>query len=388
MTDGPVLVLGASFHQLEVIARGRRRGNRVIVADNVPENPGHGLADASFVVDTTDVDAIVGVADSEQVAAVIAPGTDIAMRALAAVAARRGLPGPSVEVAATVTSKLAFRRWQQAHSMPSPEAHEIEGHSLPAPGTWIVKPDRSSGSKGVRVVMDDAELADAVAAAREHDRCVMIERALQGHQLTIEGIVAGGQLRWAVILDRQTAEPPWCATTGHRVPTLLTDEQAERALAAIGTTIVTLDLGDGPVDADLVITADGPVVLELSPRLGGNGITSLVRLATGLDLTDVALDFAMGREPAGFPPAVPRPSAVVLLGINDAGALTYDPAGCERVRKQRWVEELTLEPAGTVTRPFVDGQSTVGRALITGSTRAAVDARVELLVGTLDLGAT
>jgi biotin carboxylase len=387
MNDRTLLVLGASPHQLDVIAAAQRRGLRVAVADNVPDNPGHRLADVSHVVDTTDAGAIEAVARAEGAAAIVAPCTDVAVPTAAGVAARLGLPGVAPEIAAVTTSKLAFRRWQREIGLPSPETVELtDGAPLPGAGRWLVKPDRSSGSKGIRIVEDAAQLASALATARAFGPDVVIEREVEGHHVTVEALLRAGEPAWAVVLDRQTAKPPWVATTGHRLPTLLTPDDVERTLAAVTATVRALGLREGPLDVDAVV-GDEIVVLELSPRLGGNRITGLLELATGVDLADIAVDVGFGR-PTPVPPApVVRPSAVLLLGVEREGRLVYDAAAVEALRAEPWVEQLELQPAGTPARAFVDGRATVGSALLTALSRREIDTRAEELLARLELGA-
>jgi hypothetical protein len=130
------------------------------------------------------------------------------------------------------------------------------------------------------------------------------------------------------------------------------------------------------------------VVLELSPRLGGNSITALVRLATGVDLAAAAVAAALGERRALPGPPVITPSAVVLLGSAAAGRLAYDAAARARLEAEPWVAALELEPIGTPVRPFVDGRAVVGRAFVTGGDRGEVDARAQAVEDALGVRAT
>jgi biotin carboxylase len=386
MTDTTILVLGASHHQLDVIAEGHRRGLRVAVADNLATNPGHQLADASHVVDTTDVDLIERVARLESVQGVLAPCTDVAVPTAATVAARLGLPGVPEETAQLVTSKARFRRWQHDRGLPAPEAFELDGRpSLPGAGRWVVKPDRSSGSKGIRIVEGERELAAAYEAARDLGGGVVVERAIVGHQVTMAGLLRGGRLSWWVLLDRQTAHEPWCATTGHRVPTRLPEPEAAAAIDALSRTVQELGLEEGPLDADLVV-GDEAVVLELSPRLGGNSITGLLRLATGVDLAGAAIEVALGRPTPTPQVTTPAPTAVVLIGADRRGALRYDVDQFDALRSESWVAGIELAPPGTPVRPFIDGRAQVGRAFLKATDRDGVDARAGELLARLSVG--
>lgn len=375
MTEETLLVLGAASYQLDVIREAQRRGLRVAVVDNVAASPGHRIADASYVVSTRDVDEVERIARSESVRGIVAACTDVAVPTASIVAARLGLPGPPAAAVDIVTSKAAFRRWQRQEGLPSPETYALNGSASVRPkGRVIVKPDRSSGSKGTRIVEEERGIDEAITAARSFGDGVVVERLVDGHHVTVEGLLRRGELAWELVLDRQTAPDPWCATIGHRLPTTLTPVEVERAVDAVARTVRRLGFEEGPVDADLVI-ADEPVLLELSPRLGGNEIASLAQLASDVNLAGAAIDAALG-FPTRLPDeAEPRPSGVILLGVDEEGALSYDERAVKALTAEPWVARLELDPPGTPVRPFTDGRAAVGRALITGRDRRDVDLR-------------
>ena len=387
MTESTLLVLGAARYQLDVIREAQRRGLRVVVADNIVANPGHRLADASYVVSTTDIDAIERVARSESVQGIVAPCTDVAVPTAAIVAARLGLPGPPPLAASLVTSKSAFRRWQKQQQLPSPETYALNGSTSVRPrGRVVVKPDRSSGSKGTRIIEDHRGITEAITTARRLGDGVVVERLVEGHHLTVEGLLRRGRLAWSLVLDRQTAPDPWCATTGHRLPTILTAVEVAQAVDAISKTVQSLGLEEGPVDADLV-WAEDPVVLELSPRLGGNEIASLAKLASGVNLASAAIDAALGLPTRVPEKAKPLPSAVILLGTDRAGRLSYDEGEAKALSAEPWIARLELDPSGTAVLPFVEGRAAVGRALITAPDRSGIDSRADEVIARLGVRA-
>jgi biotin carboxylase len=387
VTEDALLVLGAARYQLDVIKEAQRRGLRVVVADNIATNPGHRFADASYVVSTTEIDAIERVARSESVQGIVAPCTDVAVPTAAIVAARLGLPGPPPFAADLVTSKSAFRRWQKQEQLPSPQTYALNGSTFFRPrGRLVVKPDRSSGSKGTQIIEGDRGITDAITAARRFGDGVVVERLVEGHHLTVEGLLRRGRLAWSLVLDRQTAPDPWCATTGHRLPTTLTAGEVGRAVEAVSKTVHALGLEEGPVDADLV-SADEPVVLELSPRLGGNEIASLAKLASGVNLASAAIDAALGLPTRVPDEATPLPSAVILLGTDRAGRLSYDEGEAHALTTEPWIARLELDPPGTPVLPFVEGRAAVGRVLVTAPDRSGVDSRAEEVVARIGVRA-
>lgn len=394
MKSRTVLVLAASVYQLDAIRTARRLGYRIVTVDNRPANPGHSLADASYVVDTTDLPGVLGVARREHIAGIISPCTDVAVPTAAFVAEQCGLPGPPLASTRTVCSKSEFRMFLRSHGFACPKSFDIDAEFKPGADIfdrrWIIKPNRSSGSKGV-VIVDSEKTLDreiAPSLAFDPDGRGVLEEYVEGFDGTCEGFLVDGQLAFSLLLDRQTAPAPYVATHGHRVPTLLTPADATRVLETIQAVLSVLGITDGPFDCDLIVRPQDVVILEISPRLGGNSITPLVRLATGIDLTELTLRSACGESVELPHSIVVRPSGLVLLGTDRAGRLSYDDAEVERLRRESWVEHVVLDlAAGSSVEPFTDGRKRVGEALISGDSRAQVDERVAEIVRRLNVRA-
>ncbi len=64
-----------------------------------------------------------------------------------------------------------------------------------------------------------------------------------------------------------------------------------------------LGLGWGPAHTELTLTASGPVIIEVNPRLAGSLIPELVRLARGIDLVEASISLAIGHDPVLKPTA-------------------------------------------------------------------------------------
>ena len=391
-----LLVLAASHYQLEAIETARRLRYRVITTDNVPDNPGHALADRSYGADTTDIQTVLGIARAEQIAGIIASCTDVAVPTAAVVAHELGLAGVPPEAARIVTDKVAFRRFLDEQRLPRPGFVELSGGDGPPADLFnsgerrIVKPDRSSGSKGIFIVRSAEELRARLPASRSFSPTgtVVVEEFLEGHQGTCEGVLEGGRIRFHSILDRQTAPAPFVTTTGHHLPTTLGPEACGRLLARLEDVWRRLGVTDGPFDCDFVWARDEIYLLEITPRLGGNSISQLLRLATGFDLVEYAVRHACGDPVA--PPDAPaiQPSAVVLLGVWNEGVLQYAVDEVPRIRAEPWVKSLAFDVApGVPVQPFINGRHRVGEAFVVAPDAATVAARVAELRARLDVRA-
>lgn len=385
-----LFVLAASLYQLEAILTARRLGYRVVTTDNRPDNPGHALADRAYGADTRDLDAVLKIARAERITGIIAPCTDAAMPTAAAVAAELGLAGPPTEGTRIVCDKARFRDFQSAQGLPHPRFQEIERpEELPelgAVGRWIVKPSQSSGSKGIRVIGSREELELALPAAFELSQSgtVVVEEFLPGHQGTCEGWLSAGEIAWHCLLDRQTVPLPFVATSGHHLPTRLPPADQKRVLGTIREVWRRLAVTDGPFDCDFVVNPEAVYILELSPRLGGNSISQLVRTAFEFDLVEHAVRWACGAELGTLPPTMPQPSAVVILGVDRAGALSYCEEEAARLAREPWMRSLSFDlPPGAWVESFTDGRRRVGQALLVAESRAELDHRVATLRASL-----
>lgn len=377
-------MLAASIYQLDVIRTAKALGYAVYTADNSPSNPGHALADRSFDVDTTDVDGILALVERERIDGVIAACTDVAVPTAARVGARFGLPAPSVAAADVLCSKLAFRDFLVGLGLPRPDhvrvTTSVPGDLFARYPTWIVKPDRSSGSKGITIVDNAHALATAIAdaAAFSANREVIVEQLVAGAQGTCEGIIVDGRIQFHLVLDRQTVAPPYTTTTCQIAPSRLPAAAVDRLLAALDRVIAALEIEQCVFDCDFVWTGDDIYLLEISPRLGGNSITALVRGAyPGFDLVDYAVRQACGDPPPPVPERRTNAAAVRIFGASAAGTLRYEAAEVDALRAEPWIAQLVVDvPSGAAVRAFENSRHRVGEAVVVCRDRDELDSRL------------
>lgn len=378
-----LLVLAAAYYQMEVILRAKELGYRVVTTDNVPENPGHRLADRSYSVDTTDYAGVLRIAREEKIHGILGPASDVAVPTVARVAEALGLPGPPPEAANTVCDKLAFADFLAANRFARPETIPVGPQTRPpadffAAGPGIVKPDRSSGAKGVFIV----------TSAGEYDRRLpqmlrfsptgrgVLMRFIDGYQGTLIGVMRHGEPWLEYFLDRQTRRPPYAATLGLYLPARLEERERRAVSEQVRRLWALLALRDGAFVCDFIVGRDGVFILEITPRLGGSSVCYLIQQASGFDLITYCIGAAC-RDPldAGTS-AAPRPTGMVLLGTEEAGVLTYDEAEVERLRGETWVRRIRMDfPPGTRVEPLVNGRNRVGECLITADSRDQLSER-------------
>jgi len=373
MQNHTLLVLGASRYQLPTIDYALSQGIRVIVADNVPDNPGHQRADKTFIIDTTDREAILAMANDEGVTAAIAPCTDVAVLTAVYVNQQLGNSTLTFSVAETLTSKLKFRECQRKLNLPHPSAVKVEdvnsiAETLDYTEPWIIKPDRSSGSKGIFIVKNQQELLNRFpqSQAMSLNNLVCLEQFIQGYQGTVEGWIVNGKVEQAFFLDRQTAQAPYVCTVGHRTPSKLSQEIKDEVLSTVQQLWSLLEVDNTVFDVDYIWSGDQTIILEASPRLGGNSITELISLSYGVDLLEAAVNLALGikTNKPSFENEE-KPSAVILLGVDKRGMLNINNQAVRDLQKKSWLNsiEFHAEP-GEEVEAFVNGRHCLATVFI------------------------
>ncbi len=236
--------------------------------------------------------------------------------AAARVAAELGLAGPSVSAVETCRDKWALSRALVRAGVASPACRTASGveQALGAARDlgWpvVLKPRDMAASIGVVLARDDAELramypvaAGARWPASTH-RQVLVQQLAVGQAIAANAFVERGVFHWVCHSDKRTSPPPFFLTVQDTLADDATApadlvETTRRAVAAAG-------IAHGVVHVELVRTAGGLRVIEVTPRMGGGFVAPTVEAHVGVDLLGAAVDLALGRPAPPLSRAPPR----------------------------------------------------------------------------------
>ena len=127
---------------------------------------------------------------------------------------------------------------------------------------------------------------------------------------------------------------------------LLADDQAlvRGALAAV-------EHDHGISHTEVKLTADGPRIVEINPRPGGNYIVELIQRVTGIDLLDAQIELALGRRPA---------LEAKSTGVRSAAIKFLVPPRAGRLQALHGLDTLSCDPQLVrAAIPPVDGLDVV-----------------------------
>lgn len=300
-----VLIIGASILQLPAIRRAKELGYYVGVIDYNPTAIGIKEADEYFNVSTVDEVGIVQTAKKFNPNGIVTLATDLPMRAIAKACEECNLPGISLDTAIKSTDKgemiKAFASENVAHpwfflvSDQSELNDIIQFIEYPC----VIKPTDNSGSRGVFFCENPEDVLYGYKYALQESHCgqVIVEEYLVGPEFSLEVFVLDGIPHILQITDKLTTGEPHFVEMGHSQPTSLKKNEQSKLMDLATRAIKAVGITNGPAHVEVILTSDGPKMVELGARMGGDNITShLVPLSTGIDMVGCCIKLACGES--------------------------------------------------------------------------------------------
>ena len=295
----PAFVLvGGSRSQLGLLEQARALGHEVCVVDGAETAPLLAEAEIGIVRNFVEVDAVLEDLRAHEVepVAVATMGSDQAVLPTARLAERLGLPGLPVRTAETVADKRKMRAAFEAAAVPTATGREVASADDAATafeGPSVLKPVDGSAQRGVTEVRAPEEIPAAFerALAASRTGAVVLERYLEGDELTINGFLLDGEYFPMSITKRLLHPPPPLGVCiAHRYPSGLSEKRERELfdLAHRGSKAVGIETGPSYVQ----VRED--FVIEVGARLGGGKDAELAKLVTGFDAVRANVLWALG----------------------------------------------------------------------------------------------
>lgn len=306
-----IMILGASILQLPAIEKGIEMGLEVIAVDMNPEAVGFKVPGVEKeVISTIDTPAILEAAKRHQINGIMTLASDMPMQSVAVVSREMGLVGISEDTALKATNKAFMRDALRESEVPVPLYFRVKdkdefktavGKVRDVGYKCIVKPADNSGSRGVDLLKDDADLDVAYEYTVHYSRGgeIVVEEFMEGPEVSVETLAVNGDVHIIQITDKLTTGSPFFVEMGHSQPSQLSEQTKDEIRQVTIAANKAIGIQDGPSHTEIIITKDGPKIVELGARLGGDCITThLVPLSTGVDMVECNIKIALGEKPS------------------------------------------------------------------------------------------
>lgn len=330
-----VLIFGVGPLQESIINRAKLMGLYTVGIDPATDAVCRERVDAFEIVGGQDYEGTCAVIEKYGIDAIVTAATDKPLVMMARMAEKYHFPFYSVETAQWSTDKFQMKQRFMKGGVPCAKgrlvksAAEVEDFEYPV----IIKPRDNSGSRGVKLCRSKEELEVSMGEALEvsHLDTVLVEEFIEGQEYSIEAlhyndlshspyVVSGNeptansqQPRAKVIqfTEKKTTEFPYNVELGHIQPANISEENKQKIGQIISKIGAALHFENCPSHTELKINDRGIFIIETSPRLGGDYITStLTPLSTGVNMEDELLKIALGEQ------IHPQPEQIQYSGVR------------------------------------------------------------------------
>ncbi|HZD00093.1 MAG TPA: ATP-grasp domain-containing protein [Actinomycetes bacterium] len=331
-------------------------------------------------VETFDADRVLDcLAGIPDLAGLINP-TDTWSLQSVAVAQRLGVPSQNAGSVRLVRNKARLRDFLHDRGLSRSRAEVIDPqHATSAELVAklefpvVIKDAAGTSSRNVWLVRSPQELNAALTAAREAtllgDR-LTAESYFCGPLFSIEAISWRNQTRVLGVNSRILSSEPHFREEALSFPIALPSAARARLHAWLVGVLDAICYTDGFSHTELIMTRDGPEVVEINPRLGGALVGESISQAFGINVYEAFVDMALGRRPALMDAELrPRKGLAQILVYPRRAGILQAVDGTQRLAEHPGDPCLypVLAP-GTEVRHLTDQRGCVAFLLASGET--------------------
>lgn len=347
-----VMILGGSASEVPVVEASLNMGHKTIIVDRSDDVPCFHvdgvMIERESIADKT---AILELAKKYDIDGIVA-SVDAGVPTAAYVSKELGLPGISEEAAVMGTDKVAMRRRLAERGIPVPEFYVVSSKDeyLDAIGKFkkkaIVKAADSSGSRGIYLLPD---LHNEEEIDYAFDYCMpfsgtgelLVEEVMEGPEICAETLSSKGVCYCVQITDEMVKEPPYYTDCGYSQPSQLSASTLDEIRRIAIDTNMAVENFDGSSCTELIVTKDGPKVVEIGVRLAGDYMTTkMVPLSNGVDMPSEVVRIALG-EPIDVAPKFDKGSCVRYF-MKERVGIIKDIVGVDEALKIPGVKRVEL----------------------------------------------
>ena len=329
--------------------------------------------DAFEVVGGQDFEGTCAVVEKHGIDAIVTAATDKPLVMMARIAEKYGFPFFSVDTARWSTDKFQMKQRFLEGGVPCAKGRLVksveEAEDLFFP--VIVKPRDNSGSRGVKLCRSKEELEASMNEAFEVSKLdtVLIEEFIEGQEYSSEGLHHDGKDEVIQFTEKKTTEFPYNVELGHIQPANISEDNKQKIREIVAKIGKALKFENCPSHTELKINDRGIFVIETSPRLGGDYITStLVPLSTGINLEDQLLSLALGNQVDIKNSRVERASGVEFFQLPEGRVKALNP-DLEKITHEYGVSFFQLKlKEGSLVSKITSSLSRYGEVIVSGAT--------------------
>ena len=292
-----IAVIGASTGQLPLCETAHEMGLETICFAWPQGAICRDRVDKYYPVSITEKDRIVEICREEGIDGVVSNASDLTAEIVAYISEKLGLRGNSYQDVLRLRNKYFVRQATQKIEGLSPVPFQLYNPTkLFDKFPYVVKPISGSSKRGVSFVSNDKELLIAVQNASCQSDSIIIERFIDGREISVETLSYEGTHYLIQFTDKKTSGYPHFVELEHHQPAVLSESLKTRISIVVNDLLTAVNYRFGAAHIELKIdNSENLYLIEINPRGGGDEISNkLVRLSTGYDYIKGIIQVAIG----------------------------------------------------------------------------------------------
>jgi biotin carboxylase len=270
-----LLSLPAGPEQLAPLLAAKQLGWKVLAVDGNAAAPGAAHADAFVQVDLRDVNAVRTVVRRWPIQAIIPAPVGRLLTTVGALNDHFGWRGCTEHAARLLVDKESFHRHAASLGLRRPDQESVRSSEeladclSRATVARVIKPRHGAGSRHVTVLRHAGELPEVLSNYASFDfkaDSLLVESFVEGEELGVDFVLVDGAYRRVLARAKRLTPLPDRVVLDYTAPAPVSSEEDAALDQELALLTGSLGLRDAVFHADVVLGADGPVVLEASAR--------------------------------------------------------------------------------------------------------------------------
>jgi len=368
-----LLIIGAGQEQIKAYQQAKELGLHVVGTDINPKAPAFDFADEKIICSTRDahqtLEKIKDYSNTHTISGVLTVANDVPYT-VALVAHELKLPGIPLQSAKLTSNKLLMKNQFLKFGIPTPPyialkdsneyLQKIKEKNFP----FVLKPDDGRGARGVLYIDETVDPLWAWSHSLENseNKTLLLEEFMQGDQLSVEGLFLNGKYIAIAFADRNynniNSTKPYIVEDGGIIPSKYEGEVLQQISQIIEDAAKSLGIKWGSVKADIILSKNGPMIIELASRLSGNYLaTHHIPMAYGVDIVSAMIKLCLGED---IDESILVPKHKRYLGVRyffPKPGIIKEIRGIEKVKSLGYVKMLSIYRKVGEIQPIIDNHS-------------------------------
>ena len=219
----------------------------------------------------------------------------------------------------------------------------------------------------------------------------MLEEFLEGQQYSTESVITDGKNITPGLAERnyELIEKlgPYIIENGAQWPAKIEKKELDSIVNLVEKSSQVLGISNATSKGDVVMTNDGPKIIEIASRLSGGYFSSdQIELVTGINITEIAIRLSLGEKINKDKLHFSYQKFVAIRYFFPKPGKITSISNIDSFKNESWVHKLNLFfRVGDVLEKVTDHTKRCGFVITTGDTRDEAVKRARTVVENIQI---